>query len=507
VQVTNYLPLKLRDLPLYEQVSQDLQWSLDNFERWYTQYETFQISSVDQSTNQISVTSERWLTGQAVRFVKELGLPSGVNDHTTYYLYFYSPSPGEKAIKIYTSYTQAILHGESGLVDLGVASGTFIIALYDVSVYGDGIQSIRDKYKNFLTLLPDTTIEIYREFGFTYITDILDLSEEEIKAFIIYGALISALKGSRKGLELIFTLLGFDPYIIYEWWELVGNYTIISQLFGVTNDTHFLTNYQPINTVCTDPYTWALRVYINEEKTTNLTTSTLKIKEFCRNYVYPLLVKFDVIGFFTDVWNKLVEEYYNSTLEDVEFPPFESRDVLEAIFFTNRITHRSNNGYWEDTIVHHPAVYGSYTITTPIPIGYYTNQVYFITNNYWDYPNCAITNQLLDTRTDTYSYIITPAWDETIPVWHDENSTKFHATYGVSFRCLRKYLDDQIEIYPDGILQFCPPGSYSNIRFNSNDLGYMTNFASTQEYYEPAYSYSIPIDPEPWENRYLSIYG
>lgn len=60
--------------------------------------------------------------------------------------------------------------------------------------------------------------EIIKEFGYQYILNILELPESRMKNLIAYLALINMLKGSKTGLELVLSLLGFD-FKLLEWFE------------------------------------------------------------------------------------------------------------------------------------------------------------------------------------------------------------------------------------------------------------------------------------------------
>jgi len=104
--------------------------------------------------------------------------------------------------------------------------------------------------------------DIYKEFGFDYITDLLSV-EETSEILAIYFSLIRAYKGKRSGLELFFQLLGWK-YEIKEWWE-----------------------YDPPKT----PYTANINVVFNigDLNYNPDRTPVGKLLYFIRNYVYPLV--------------------------------------------------------------------------------------------------------------------------------------------------------------------------------------------------------------------------
>ena len=80
------------------------------------------------------------------------------------------------------------------------------------------LQESINKYKDYRNLRDSTLHQIVKEFGFQYIIDVLSLPESKLKNIIAYLSLINMLKGSKTGLELVLTLLGFE-YKLLEWWE------------------------------------------------------------------------------------------------------------------------------------------------------------------------------------------------------------------------------------------------------------------------------------------------
>lgn len=75
-----------------------------------------------------------------------------------------------------------------------------------------------NKYMDRENLSSPAVQQIIKEFGYQYILNILDLPESRMKNLIAYLALINMLKGSKTGLELVLSLLGFD-FKLLEWFE------------------------------------------------------------------------------------------------------------------------------------------------------------------------------------------------------------------------------------------------------------------------------------------------
>lgn len=75
-----------------------------------------------------------------------------------------------------------------------------------------------NKYSDREHLSSPAIQQIIKEFGYQYILNILELPESKMKNLIAYLALINMLKGSKTGLELVLSLLGFD-FKLLEWFE------------------------------------------------------------------------------------------------------------------------------------------------------------------------------------------------------------------------------------------------------------------------------------------------
>lgn len=147
--------------------------------------------------------------------------------------------------------------------------------LSDNSEYFDyeriNLQESINKYKDYRNLRNSTIHQIVAEFGYQYIIDILELPESRLKNLIAYLSLINMLKGSKQGLELVLSLLGFE-YEITEWWENPiklpdrNTYSIDLIFVDMGFDSKFLTNF----------------------------------RTFSKQYVYPLLT--DMVTYFKFNW-------------------------------------------------------------------------------------------------------------------------------------------------------------------------------------------------------------
>lgn len=118
-----------------------------------------------------------------------------------------------------------------------------------------------NKYKDSESVSIESIKERIAEQGYLYITEIFNVTEERLRILAAYLPLIQILKGTKPGLELIFTILnvGFE---IKEWWEDPTNLEILSYILFVE-----LIN-QPVST-----------------------SVVPRLKKFSREYVYPLLTQ------------------------------------------------------------------------------------------------------------------------------------------------------------------------------------------------------------------------
>lgn len=124
------------------------------------------------------------------------------------------------------------------------------------------INHVENKYVDSLKIVDqDVTEELIKEDGYQYLLDVdVDFSTDDKIILFNYLKLIHFLKGSRLGLELVLRLLNYDARIM-EWWEQNPK--------------------APENT---------FDIYIELFDQSTLSKGDLKsIRDFTRNYVYPLL--------------------------------------------------------------------------------------------------------------------------------------------------------------------------------------------------------------------------
>lgn len=128
------------------------------------------------------------------------------------------------------------------------------------------LEDVKYKYSRPDAVSSEVIKQIVQELGYQYIRDVMDTLENfEFTALLDFLSLISLLKGSRQGLELILKLLGFDS-IIKEWWEI-----------------------DPVRPV----YTYELIIIMDTTFVPDIFGTLDKIKIFARQYVYPTLSNID----------------------------------------------------------------------------------------------------------------------------------------------------------------------------------------------------------------------
>ena len=88
------------------------------------------------------------------------------------------------------------------------------------------VNEILNKYKDPTELSLNELTHIFSEQGYEYLLEVLNLSEEEklsqYQTMVSFIPLIHALKGHRRGVELIMDLItqgSLSEYSIMEWWE------------------------------------------------------------------------------------------------------------------------------------------------------------------------------------------------------------------------------------------------------------------------------------------------
>lgn len=132
-------------------------------------------------------------------------------------------------------------------------------------------RDISEKFKYPETAKEEAIYTTILEFGYEYIADLGDQITSVDKASLIqFISLLHLLKGTRRGLELVLTLLGFT-FEITEWWEEGGS---------------------------GEPMTFNMTVFIGLSGVENVFTTLTNLRSFIRNYVLPKLddtfVVFDV---------------------------------------------------------------------------------------------------------------------------------------------------------------------------------------------------------------------
>ena len=124
-------------------------------------------------------------------------------------------------------------------------------------------------------------LEIIKEFGYDYITDVLDLTTAQIRQLAQLISLIHFMKGHKDGLVLVLDLLGFVGSILTEWWEK-----------------------NPQGT----PDTFDMELNLNVSSID--TEAIIRLLAFVENYVYPVI---EELTFVADVLT--AEIYMHGTVD------------------------------------------------------------------------------------------------------------------------------------------------------------------------------------------------
>lgn len=138
-----------------------------------------------------------------------------------------------------------------------------------------------EKWYDFQVLPSDLLLEIVSEFGYDYITSVLDLDEERIRQLSQLISLIHFMKGHKDGLVLVLDLLGFVGSIVTEWWEK-----------------------EPQGT----PTTFDLELNLNVSTIDSAAVPRLLV--FVENYVYPII---EELTFVSDTLS--AEVYMHGTVD------------------------------------------------------------------------------------------------------------------------------------------------------------------------------------------------
>lgn len=120
-------------------------------------------------------------------------------------------------------------------------------------------EDVRSKFTNPENLSPDAVQAVILEQGFDYIVDVMNTMEGlEYNTMLSFMDMVNDLKGTRKGLELVLNLLGFDS-LIKEWWE--------DDLKDV------------------EPWTYEIIIIANSSNVPDIYETIDKIRIFSENYV------------------------------------------------------------------------------------------------------------------------------------------------------------------------------------------------------------------------------
>ena len=133
---------------------------------------------------------------------------------------------------------------------------------YIIQNFDDNMLDIEAKFKDPFVSSDRVIDEVIEEFGFSYISDLADTLTGIDKSILVsFLTLLSNLKGSRKGLELVLQILGIEN-VVTEWFE----------------DT-------PVG----EPNTFRLDVFLDLGQTQSVFETVRTLKEFLRFYVVPIL--------------------------------------------------------------------------------------------------------------------------------------------------------------------------------------------------------------------------
>ncbi len=148
-------------------------------------------------------------------------------------------------------------------IPLALRSDSICIEIYKLIDYLQekpelAFDDILHKYSNRSRISYEALQDFIAEQGYTYITNVLDITRDKLEVISEYLNLIHMFKGTRQGLELVLNLLDI-LYTIKEWWE-----------------------EEPQN----EPHTFSMEIEFGSGVKRD---SVTRIKEFTRHYVYPKL--------------------------------------------------------------------------------------------------------------------------------------------------------------------------------------------------------------------------
>lgn len=126
---------------------------------------------------------------------------------------------------------------------------------------------VKYKYTHPEKLKDEAIKAIIAEQGFDYIVNVMNTIDGlEFNTMLSFMDLINQLKGTRKGLELVLKLLGFDS-IIKEWWEVGSKH---------------------------NPWEYEIIVIVNSSLVPDIFDTIDKVKAFSRNYVLAKIANINV---------------------------------------------------------------------------------------------------------------------------------------------------------------------------------------------------------------------
>lgn len=139
---------------------------------------------------------------------------------------------------------------------------------YIVDNANTDLDPVRNKYRNPAALDNETIKQIIVENGYGYIRDVMDtLNGFDFDVMISFVDLIGNLKGTRRGMELVLRLMGFDS-IIKEWWQ---------------NDTREA-----------EPWSYEIIVIMDTSFVVDVYNTLDKLKIFSENYVLAMIDNIDI---------------------------------------------------------------------------------------------------------------------------------------------------------------------------------------------------------------------
>lgn len=134
--------------------------------------------------------------------------------------------------------------------------------------YEQDYLDIKNKYKDPFDASEDIITRVIEEYGFGYINNIIStLNNVETNVLFQFISLLHFYKGTRTGLELVLESLGFG-FEIEEWHETFPE---------------------------GEPFTFNMTVFMDSSKVTNVFSTLDSIRDFVKEYVYPVFKDANVV--------------------------------------------------------------------------------------------------------------------------------------------------------------------------------------------------------------------